>query len=183
VSNGFGAYGADTVIEPGAVILGAEWIHLGAGITVSPLAVLVGDRDGGLQVGDRSTIGPHTYLQGAGGIQIGADVGVGAGVLMLTSVHAESPPGAPITAAPIRYGAIEIGDGCDIGVGAVLLPGTRLASGIQVGAGAVVRGEHAPDAVIAGVPARYLRMRGEGDWAAGLATEPPGHLRADGGDP
>jgi len=29
-------------------------------------------------------------------------------------VHAETPPGTPITAAPIRYGAIEIGDGCDM---------------------------------------------------------------------
>jgi acetyltransferase-like isoleucine patch superfamily enzyme len=179
VTPGLAACGEGTVVETGAVILGAEWVHLGADITVSPMAVLVGDGD--LRIGDRTTIGPHTYLQGIGGIHIGADVGVGAGVIMLTSVHAETPPGTPITAAPIRYGSIEIGDGCDIGIGSALLPGTRLEPGIQVGAGAVVRGEHPADAVIAGVPARLLRMRGEGDWAAELATEPPRRRRAGSG--
>jgi acetyltransferase-like isoleucine patch superfamily enzyme len=181
VTRGLGACGVGTVIEPGAVILGAEWVYLGAGITVSPLAVLVGDRDGELHVGDRTTIGPHTHPQGIGGIHIGADVGIGAGVAMLTSVHAEPPPGTPITTAPIRFGAIDIGDGRDIGIGSMLLPGTRLEAGIQVGAGAVVRGEHPADTVIAGVPARRLRLRGEGDWAAGLVTEPPRRRRAGSG--
>jgi acetyltransferase-like isoleucine patch superfamily enzyme len=94
-------------------------------------------------------------------------------VLMLTSVHAETPPGEPITAAPVRYGTIEVADGCDIGVGSVLLPGVRLGEGVQVGAGAVVRGSHEPGSIVAGVPARLLRMRGEGDRADGLEAEPP----------
>jgi len=152
-------------------------VWLGRDVTVSPLAVLVGDADGELRLGDRVTVGPHCYLQGAGGIRVGADAGIGAGVLMLTAVHAETPPGAAITAAPLRYGSIEIGEGCDLGVGSILLPGVRLAAGIQVGAAAVVRGEHPAGAVIAGVPARLLRMRGQGDWAAGLQSQPP-HRRA-----
>jgi serine acetyltransferase len=41
------------------------------------------------------------------------------------------------------------------------------------GAGAVVRGHHPSGAVIAGVPARLLRARGEGDWADGLHSTPP----------
>jgi acetyltransferase-like isoleucine patch superfamily enzyme len=92
---------------------------------------------------------------------------------MLTAVHAETPAEGPINAAALRYGAIEIGDGCDLGVGSILLPGTRLAAGVQVGAGALVRGEHPAGAVIAGLPARLLRMRGDGDWASGLSSEPP----------
>jgi acetyltransferase-like isoleucine patch superfamily enzyme len=32
-------------------------------------------------------------------------------------------------------GFIEVGDGCDIGVGSVLLSGARLGAGVQVGAG------------------------------------------------
>jgi acetyltransferase-like isoleucine patch superfamily enzyme len=73
----------------------------------------------------------------------------------------------------LRYGTIVIEDGCDIGVGSILLPGVHLAAGVQVGAGAVVRGSHEPGSVIAGVPARVLRTRGDGDWAAGLESEPP----------
>jgi acetyltransferase-like isoleucine patch superfamily enzyme len=97
---------------------------------------------------------------------------------MLTAIHAETPPGDPITAAPLRYGAIEVGDGCDLGVGSMLLPGARLGPGVQVGADALIRGTHGPGEVVAGVPACALRMRGEGDWARGLEDSPPGRSSA-----
>jgi len=87
-------------------------------------------------IGDGTLVGPHAYLQGLGGLCIGAHVGVGAGVLMLTAVHAETPPGEPITSAPLRYRRIDVGDGCDLGIGSMLLPGASLGAGKQVGAGA-----------------------------------------------
>jgi acetyltransferase-like isoleucine patch superfamily enzyme len=160
-------------VHPSAVLEEPDHIELGRAVTIEPLAVLMGSPDGYIEIGDGTLIGPHAYIQGLGGVRIGRDVGIGAGVLMLTSVHAETPPGEAITAAPPRYGSIEVGDGCDLGVGSILLPGARLGKGVQVGAGAVVRGSHGPGSVVAGVPARLLRMRGEGDWARGLAAEPP----------
>jgi acetyltransferase-like isoleucine patch superfamily enzyme len=160
-------------VHPSAVITEPEHVSLGRDVTIEPFAVLMGGAEGFIEVGDRSLIGPHGYIQGLGGVRIGRDVGVGAGVLMITAVHAETPPGEPITTAPICHGGIEVGDGCDLGVGSILLPGVRLGEGVQVGAGAVVRGSHEPGGVIAGVPARLLRMRGEGDWAAGLSPTPP----------
>ena len=129
------ACGERTAIHPSAVMVEPESVRLGSDVTIEPLAVLMGSAEGWLEVGDGSLIGPHAYLQGLGGLRIGRPVGVGAGALMLTAVHAETPPGAPIGEAPLRYGTIEIGDGCDIGVGAILLPGTRLEPGIQVGGG------------------------------------------------
>jgi len=170
----FAAFGDGTEIHPSAVIVEPAAIRLGHHVTIEPLAVLMGDLGGELAIGDRTLIGPHAYLQGLGGLRIGADVGVGAGVLMLTAVHGETPPGQPVTAGPLRYGAIEVGDGCDLGIGSMLLPGARLGPGVQVGAGAVVRGRHRPGEVLAGVPARTLRMRGEADWARGLEASPPG---------
>jgi acetyltransferase-like isoleucine patch superfamily enzyme len=170
----FAACGDGTEIHPSAVIVEPGAIRLGERVTIEPLAVLMGHRDGALEIGDGTLVGPHAYLQGLGGLYIGADVGVGAGVLMLTAVHAETPPGDPITAAPLRYGAIEVGDGCDLGIGSMLLPGARLGEGVQVGAGAVVRGTHREGEVVAGVPARTLRLRGEGDWGRGLEPLPPG---------
>jgi acetyltransferase-like isoleucine patch superfamily enzyme len=152
-----GECGRGTTIHPSVVIVEPASVCLGHDVTIEPLAVL---------------IAPHAYLQGLGGLRIGERVGVGAGVVMLTAVHAEMPPGEPITAAPLRYGAIDVGDGCDLGVGSILLPGTCLGPGVQVGAGAVVRGIHPAGSVIAGVPARLLRMRGEGDWASGLSAAP-----------
>ena len=46
-----------------------------------------------------------------------------------------------------------------IGQGARILPGARLGSGAIVGAGTVVAGEVPPYAVVAGNPARVIRMR------------------------
>jgi hypothetical protein len=77
-------------------------------VTIEPLAVLMGAPEGELRVGSGTLIAPHAYLQGLGGVRVGERVGVGAGVLMLTAVHAETPPRKPITAAPLRYGPIEV---------------------------------------------------------------------------
>ncbi|TDK52668.1 CatB-related O-acetyltransferase [Antarcticimicrobium luteum] len=52
-----------------------------------------------------------------------------------------------------------IGHDVWIGQGARILPGARLGSGVIVGAGAVVTGEVPPYAVVAGNPARVVRMR------------------------
>ncbi|MCR8726531.1 CatB-related O-acetyltransferase [Frigidibacter sp. ROC022] len=53
----------------------------------------------------------------------------------------------------------EIGNDVWIGHGALILPGARLGNGVIVGAGAVVRGAVPDYAVVAGNPARVLRMR------------------------
>src|SRR5215213_3945811 len=111
----FAACGEGTQIHESAVIVEPGAVWLGDGVTIEPLAVLIGHSDGELAIGDGTLVGPHAYLQGLGGLCIGAHVGVGAGVLMLTAVHAETPPGEPITSARQRYRRIDVGDGCDLG--------------------------------------------------------------------
>lgn len=60
----------------------------------------------------------------------------------------------------------EVGHDVWIGHGALILPGARIGSGAIIGAGAVVAGEVSPFAVVAGNPARVIRMRfSDGDVA------------------
>jgi acetyltransferase-like isoleucine patch superfamily enzyme len=80
-------------------------------------------------------------------------------VRIITSNHIEAGRDIPILHAPIEFAGVVVGEDGDIGVGATLLPGTRLGRGVQVGAGAVVKGCFEDYAVIAGVPARVLRKR------------------------
>ena len=49
--------------------------------------------------------------------------------------------------------------GADIGMNAVILPGVTIGKGSIVGAGAVVTKDVPPFAIVAGVPAQFLRWR------------------------
>ena len=156
-----GSLGAGCVLEEGVLAWHPQTIRLGAGVYVGHRTMLKGDTRGELVVGDGTWIGQDCYLHSAGSIRIGSHVGIGPRVSILTSTHAESAPPSPIIAAPLQFAAVEVAGGCDIGLGATLMPGTRLGAGVQVGAGAVVTGEVPDGAVVAGVPARVLRYRGQ----------------------
>ena len=70
----------------------------------------------------------------------------------------------PVTLGALRDGMgalpdTEVGHDVWIGHGAMILPGARIGSGAIIGAGAVVGGVVLPYAVVAGNPARVVRMR------------------------
>ena len=50
-------------------------------------------------------------------------------------------------------------DGADVGTGAVILPGVTVGRSSIVGAGSVVTRDVPPFAIVAGIPARFLRWR------------------------
>lgn len=58
-----------------------------------------------------------------------------------------------------RQARVAIGHDVWIGHGAVVMPGVTIGNGAVVGANAVVTHDVAPYAIVAGVPARQLRMR------------------------
>jgi acetyltransferase-like isoleucine patch superfamily enzyme len=60
---------------------------------------------------------------------------------------------------PLRFAPIVLGDGCDLGVGAIVLPGVTVGRGAQIGAGAVVTHDVPDGAICAGVPARVIGKR------------------------
>lgn len=69
---------------------------------------------------------------------------------------------------------MEIGPGCWLGTGAVILPGARLGRNVVVAAGAVVRGDVPDHAVVAGAPARIVRRwQPETGWQPPLRTPAP----------
>jgi acetyltransferase-like isoleucine patch superfamily enzyme len=145
------ACGAGVVIEPGAVILHPENVSLGDDVYVGHCGELV--------CGPGTWIGQHCLLHGAGGLFLGAEVGVGPGCRILTSRHADPGPGAPIMSGPLDLAPVRVGDGCDLGCNTVILPGVTIGRGVLVGAGAVVSGDLPDDCVATGVPARVVRQR------------------------
>jgi len=158
----FGAYGVGTVLEDDVLVFHPENVELGEHVYVGHLAVLKGYHINKMTIGTGTWIGEMAYLGAAGGLSIGANVGIGPRVTIITSRHADGDADGPILHAPIDYDEVQIGENSDVGVAAVILPGVRIGRGVQVGAGAVVTTDVPDNAVVAGVPARIIRYRGEG---------------------
>jgi len=157
----FKAIGEHVIFEVGVRVWHPETISLGDNIYVGHGAMLKGYYKGALTIGDNTWIGQGVFMHAAGELHIGACVGIGPGVRILTSVHEEAGRDVPILASPLRFSPVRVEDDADLGVGAILLPGVTVGRGAQVGAGAVVTRDVPPYAVVAGNPARILRMRPE----------------------
>lgn len=157
----FAALGEPVIFEAGVRVWHPETIRIGNNVYIGHDAMLKGYYQNHLHIGDDTWIGQGVFLHSAGGIEIGARVGMGPFVKILTSVHAEAGREVPILAAPLRFAPVVVEDDSDIGVGAILLPGITIGRGAQVGAGAVVTRDVPPYAVVAGNPARVLRIRPE----------------------
>ncbi len=151
--------GPDCVFEAGVLVFHPENIELGANVYVGHHAILKGYYKNTMRIGDETWIGQQAFLHSAGGIEIGRRVGIGPGVRIITSAHAEAGRDVPILSSPIELAPVVIEDGCDLGVGAIVLPGVRIGEGAQIGAGAVVTEDVPPYSVAVGVPAKVIRER------------------------
>jgi len=107
-----------------------------------------------LRVGERVFINHGCALNDIGGIEIGDRTMIGPNVSLLTTGHpvpvAERRAG--ITVAPIRIGA-----DVWIGAGATVIGGVTVGDGSVVAAGAVVTRDVPPATLVAGVPATSVR--------------------------
>lgn len=151
--------GPDCVFEAGVLVFHPENIELGANVYVGHQAILKGYYKNTMRIGDETWIGQQAFLHSAGGIEIGSRVGIGPGVRIITSAHGEAGRDIPILSSPLELAPVVIEDGCDLGVGAIVLPGVRIGRGAQIGAGAVVTEDIPPYAVAVGVPAKVQRER------------------------
>ena len=155
----FRAIGSNVVFEAGVLVFHPENIRLGSNIYVGHNAILKGYHQSSMSIGDDTWIGQQCFFHSAGGLDIGKGVGIGPGVRIITSTHEDPGCDHPIMEGQLRFGPVRIGDGTDLGMGSLVLPGVTIGQGVQVGAGAVVT-EDIPDyAVVAGVPARVIRYR------------------------
>lgn len=109
----------------------------------------------GVRICRGSWIGQQCYLNGAGGIDICEDVGIGPSVKIFTSFHGAGD--GPIIHRPLQFKRVYIQRGADIGVGAIILPGVVIGEYAQVGAGSVVTKDVDARSVVAGNPARVIK--------------------------
>ena len=155
----FRSLGDDCVFESGVLVFHPENITLGRNVYVGHQVILKGYYKNEMLIGDEVWIGQQAFIHAAGGVTIGDRVGVGPGVKILTSTHAEAGREMPVLFSPLEMAPVVIEQDADVGVGAIILPGVTVGRGAVVGAGAVVTNDVPAYAIVAGVPAKLLRYR------------------------
>lgn len=153
------ACGDNVILEREVMIFHPENIELGSNVYVGHQTILKAYYKNRLVIGDNTWIGQQCFFHSAGGLIIEESVGIGPGVKVLTSFHDDPGVGRPIMDGALVFAPVRIGRFTDIGTGAVVLPGVTIGEGTQVGAGAVVAQDTPANSVVAGVPAKVLRLR------------------------
>jgi acetyltransferase-like isoleucine patch superfamily enzyme len=141
-----------------------ETFEISDGVFIGAQAYVQGRFDGTCVFGRNVWIGPQAYFD-ARDLVLEEFVGWGPGAKVLGSTHTGVPADVPIVQTDLEIRPVRIGAWADIGTNAVILPGVTIGKGAMVGAGAVVTGDVDPFAIVAGVPARFLRWRTDSEIA------------------
>jgi acetyltransferase-like isoleucine patch superfamily enzyme len=135
-----------------------ETFRIGHTCFIGAGAYIQGRFDGRCDIGNNVWIGPGAYFD-ARDLVLGDHVGWGPGARVLGSAHTGVPADVPIIQTDLEIRPVRVQEWADIGTNAVLLPGVTVGKGAIVGAGAVVTRDVPPLAIVAGVPAKFLRWR------------------------
>ena len=163
VRGAFHAWGRRSRIAPGAELVNPRLVIVGSGITIGHGAWLNAKDERGtgeptLRIGDGTYIGRHVQINAWREVEIGSDVLIGDRVFISDADHDFADPCVPIRLQGDSFkGPVRLGDGCWIGIGAVILPNVRIGNNAVVAANAVVTRDVPPRSVVGGIPARVLK--------------------------
>ncbi len=112
---------------------------------------------GSITLGKDTWIGHEVmFVGGNAAITLGCNCDIAPRVLFVTGTHKINPQGPHVAGHGYSL-PINIGDGCWICAGSIILGGTNIGERSIVMAGAVVKGYFPASSVIGGVPAKILR--------------------------
>ncbi|GAB4150740.1 MAG: DapH/DapD/GlmU-related protein [Candidatus Promineifilaceae bacterium] len=112
----------------------------------------------GIKIGRDSLIGEYTIIRGQGGVCLGNRVYTSPFTQIIAVNHVFDDPTRSFVEQGITAQGIVIEDDVWLGASAIITDGVRIGRGAVVAAGAVVTTDVPPHTVVAGVPARPLRV-------------------------
>lgn len=135
-----GAVGTDCVVYPTARIYNGRHVRLGSHVTINDFV----------------------HIWGLGGVTIGNDCMIASHCAIIAQTHDVSAlrKGLKYRETMETDRPVMIGDNVWIGAAAVILPGVTIGNDSIVAAGAVVSRDVPPRTLVAGVPARPIRVLG-----------------------
>ena len=129
----------------------ARELGFGEGTSIYDSVLVLGD----VQVGRNTWIGPFVVLDGSGGLTIGSNCSISAGVQVYSHDSVQWAVSGGV--AQYEHAPTSIGDNCYIGPNTVIVKGVRIGNGCIVGANSLVMRD-LPDGVRAyGNPCRIAQ--------------------------
>ncbi len=133
----------------------AKELGFGEGTSIYDSTLVLGD----VHVGRNTWIGPFVVLDGSGGLSIGSNCSISAGVQIYSHDTVEwalSGGKAPYIHAPTA-----IGDNCYIGPAVVIAKGVRIGSRCRIGANSLVLDDVPEGSLAHGTPCRVIGQAGD----------------------
>lgn len=130
---------------------------IGRRVTYYPRVWITPGRN--LVIGNDVDLAVGVLIESAGGVEIGDRTLVGHGVKIISGDHViPANRGRIFNAGGVRE-PIKIGADVWIGANAIILSGRTIGDGAVIGAGSVITKDVEPYAIVAGNPARLVRVR------------------------
>ena len=153
-------------------IIGGQYVRLGDGVEMEKDFIIAvypefgGQKnpvstspDGGVWIGSGGSYNRKLTVYCAERVEIGKDVLFGSDILISDNEHGTNPESpVPYRDQPLKTAPVLIGDRCWVCEGAKILSGTRIGKESIIAAGAVVKGVFPERCILAGVPARIIRV-------------------------
>lgn len=113
--------------------------------------------ESGIVLGERVTINFGGFIDGSGGVEIGAGSILGPHVMIVSSQHIVSD--APVQHSGKRFAKVTIGKNVWAGGNVSIMAGVTIGDDAVIAAGAVVTKDVENRAIVGGNPAKLIRMR------------------------
>lgn len=162
----FSKMGRNVSIRRPLLIANPRFIEIGDDVSIRDFVRLEAictrpDKEPLLSIGSNTNIEQNVHIVCHNRVRIGQNVSITGHCAIVDVTHPWAlGTGEKMGAAIADDDAtVEIGDGCFIGFGAVILPNVRVGAGSVIGAGAVVTNSVPDGSIAAGVPARVIGRR------------------------
>ncbi|KAA0207252.1 MAG: acyltransferase [Proteobacteria bacterium] len=140
-----------------AIFLRMNGSVIGRRVTFYPYVWIANGRN--LIIEDDVDLAIGVLISTPGGVRIGARTLIGYGTQILSTNHVVPSGGGPIFESGHQKAPVTIGRDVWIGAACIVLPGVSIGDGAVVAAGSIVTKDVPPMVIVAGVPARVVRLR------------------------
>src|SRR3954463_14077634 len=144
--------GLELKIEPRGEIRFGRFVWIGDGTKIRC-------HEGEVEIGGKTVIGQECTISAYQRIRIGEQCVIADRAMFIDFDHGVVEVERPIRKQGIYKRDVEVGSNVWIGYGACILRGVRVGDNAIVGTNSVVTKDVPANAVVAGIPARVLRMR------------------------